>query len=164
MTTDDELHNLNIAENSATADALALKKKGKQAGQYTGYDDEEFAEGGTDAKASVLKKYDEEIEGKQESGFRLGGTVPVAAKGKGKGRQKSEDKEEKERVVLSMDYTSLSFPRFADSLLTSLSSSRDFHDRLLCRRRSWLQETESESRISPLLPRLSADRLATFCR
>ena len=109
-TLDDELHNLNIAENSATADALALKKKGKQAGQYTGYDDEEFAEGGTDAKNTVLKKYDEEIEGKQESGFRLGGTGPVAVKGKGKGKQNPEEVEEKERVVLSMDYTSLSSP------------------------------------------------------
>lgn len=111
------MHNLNIAENSAAADALALKKKGKQAGQYTGYDDEEFVEGGADAKASVLKKYDEEIEGKQESGFRLGGTVPAGGKGKGRARQNSEEKEEKERVVLSMDYTSSSPLALRHSLL-----------------------------------------------
>ncbi|KAK4699424.1 U4/U6.U5 tri-snRNP-associated protein 1, partial [Phenoliferia sp. Uapishka_3] len=99
---DDELHNLNISENSKTAEALALKKKGAQAGQYTGYDDEEFeGEGG---KASVLKKYDEEIEGKEEGGFRLGG--PALAKRAGAAKNKAKEEEpEKERVKLSMDYT-----------------------------------------------------------
>lgn len=56
----------------------------------------------------MLNKYDEEILGKEESGFRLGSapTVPKGEKkGKGKGK---EEEEEKERVKLSMDYTSAS--------------------------------------------------------
>ena len=106
--TDDELHNLNISENSKTAEALALKKKGAQAGQYTGYDDDEFE--GDGGKAGVLKKYDEEIEGKEEDGFRLGGPTPVRKAGAaGKGKAKEEEPE-KERVKLSMDYTSQSVP------------------------------------------------------
>ncbi|KAL8292629.1 hypothetical protein RQP46_001241 [Phenoliferia psychrophenolica] len=99
---DDELHNLNISENSKTAEALALKKKGAQAGQYTGYDDDEFE--GDGGKASVLKKYDEEIEGKEEGGFRLGGAAPVKKAGASKGKAKEEEPE-RERVKLTMDYT-----------------------------------------------------------
>lgn len=97
---DDELHNLNISENSKTAEALAQKKKGKPV--YTGYDDDEFAEGG--AKKGVLNKYDEEIEGREETGFRLGGAPVPSKAGKGKGRE--EDLIEKERVKLNLDYTS----------------------------------------------------------
>ncbi|KZO91587.1 SART-1 protein [Calocera viscosa TUFC12733] len=39
---------------------------------YKGYDDEEFA-GGEFGKRSVLAKYDEDINGASESGFRIGG-------------------------------------------------------------------------------------------
>lgn len=103
-TADDELHNLNISENTKTADALALKKKGRLAGAYTGYDDEEF-EGADGAKKGVLSKYDEEIEGREEGGFRLGG--PAAPKKAGtKGKAKAEEVEEKERVKLDLNYTS----------------------------------------------------------
>lgn len=113
---DDELHNLNISENAKTTEALELKRKGKTAGLYTGLDDDEFAEG-ADGKASVLKKYDEEIEGKQEMGFRLGGPAPVASRMKGKG--KAVEVVERERVKLTMDYSSASCYTFI-SLHTSM--------------------------------------------
>lgn len=117
-TADDELHNLNISENTKTADALALKKKGRLAGAYTGYDDEEF-EGADGAKKGVLSKYDEEIEGREEGGFRLGG--PAAPKKAGaKGKAKAEEVEEKERVKLDLNYT---------SELESLTKSRNLYSR-----------------------------------
>lgn len=101
---DDELHNINLTENTKTAEAVALKKKGNQAGQYTGYDDDEFTEHG---KAGVLAKYDEDITGADDGGFRLGAApAPPKPGAKGKGRAKAEDDEpEKEKVKLSMDYT-----------------------------------------------------------
>lgn len=48
----------------------------------------------------MLKKYDEEIEGKEEPGFRLGGPIKATKAGKGK----EVEAEGRERVVLSMDY------------------------------------------------------------
>lgn len=106
---DDELHNLNISENSKTAEALALKKKGSLAGAYTGYDDDEF-EGGVGSKRGVLNKYDEEIEGREEGGFRLGAPV-VAKKPRSKGKVKVDEEmpQEKEKVKLTLDYTSEHF-------------------------------------------------------
>lgn len=54
----------------------------------------------------MLKKYDEEIEGKEDGGFRLGGPAPVRKAGAaGKGKAK-DDEPERERVKLSMEYTS----------------------------------------------------------
>ncbi|SCV74383.1 BQ2448_6815 [Microbotryum intermedium] len=106
--TDDELQNVNMAENLKTAEALKLKKKGKQAGQYTGYDDDEFNENasGGPSKKSVLSKYDDE---EQEEGFRLGSApAPRAAKGDGMGGASESgagDADGKERIKLSMDYT-----------------------------------------------------------
>lgn len=55
----------------------------------------------------MLSKYDEEIEGREDGGFRLGGPA-VPSKKAGKGKEKEEDREEKERVKLTMDYTSAS--------------------------------------------------------
>ncbi|GAA5867776.1 hypothetical protein JCM1840_006689 [Sporobolomyces johnsonii] len=104
---DDELHNLNLSENAKHAAALALKKKGRQAGQYTGFDDDEFVEGGG-AKRGVLSKYDEGFEGPKEEGFRLGAAVAQKS-GKGKAREGEEgmgdEGGEREKVKLSMDYT-----------------------------------------------------------
>ncbi|GAA5921429.1 hypothetical protein JCM1841_005816 [Sporobolomyces salmonicolor] len=104
---DDELHNLNLTENAKHAAALALKKKGRQAGQYTGFDDDEFVEGGG-AKRGVLSKYDEGFEGPKEEGFRLGASV-VQKSGKGRAREgddeMGEEGGEREKVKLSMDYT-----------------------------------------------------------
>lgn len=123
---DDELHNLNISENAKTAEALALKKKGRLAGTYTGYDDDEF-EGGIGAKRSVLSKYDEEIEGREDGGFRLGGPVAPSKKA-GKGKEREQDHEEKERVKLTMDYTSgpLRVLELVDGLLTLSLFSESF--------------------------------------
>ncbi|KAM0752196.1 SART-1 protein [Meredithblackwellia eburnea MCA 4105] len=100
---DDELHNLNISENQKHAENLALKKKGRQAGQYTGYDDDEFVDGGV--KAGVLKKYDDELAGKDGGGFTLGG-APITVKSKAaKGEAADDTPVERERVKLTMDYT-----------------------------------------------------------
>lgn len=61
-------------------------------------------EGG--GKSSVLKKYDEELEGKQEEGFRLGGQME-AKPGPGKRKLREEEEEaEKRKVKLNLDYTS----------------------------------------------------------
>lgn len=101
---DDELHNINLSENTKTAEALALKKKGNQAGQYTGYDDDEFTDKG---KAGVLAKYDDDITGADDGGFRLGAAPPPPTKGKGKGKgraQAEDDEPEREKIQLSMDY------------------------------------------------------------
>ncbi|GAA5980719.1 hypothetical protein JCM5350_006363 [Sporobolomyces pararoseus] len=106
---DDELHNLNLTENAKHKAAVDLKKKGRQAGQYTGYDDEEFnQDGGVAAKRGVLSKYDEGFEGVKEDGFKLGQQVET----KKKGTSTSNGDEngvggsgEREKVKLSMDYT-----------------------------------------------------------
>ncbi|KAI5474288.1 u4 tri-SnRNP-associated protein 1 [Pseudohyphozyma bogoriensis] len=134
---DDELHNLNLTENAKTAEALALKKKGRQAGQYTGYDDDEFVEGG---KVGVLKKYDEEIDGKEETGFTLGG-APSAVKLDGSKKslkQLEKEEEEREKVKLNMDYTSeglvirlgegsmlIGAPHYAESFTTDYLNEDD---------------------------------------
>lgn len=105
ISTDDELHNLNMSENAKTAEAVALKKKGRTAGQYTGYDDDEF-QGNPGSARGVLNKYNEEIMGKEQGGFRLGAT-DTGSKGKGaasKGKKQADQQEERERVKLSMDY------------------------------------------------------------
>lgn len=106
MRPDDELHNVNISENAKTKHALDLKKKGKQAGQYTGLDDDEF-EGGPGASRGVLSKYDEDFDAIKVDGFRLG-AAPSAAKGKARAADdgSAADGGEREKVKLSMDYTS----------------------------------------------------------
>ncbi|KIY71505.1 SART-1 protein [Cylindrobasidium torrendii FP15055 ss-10] len=70
---EDELQNVELAEQEANKKRLELKSA-KRA--YTGYDDDEFAEGKHGAKRSVLAKYDEDIEGPSETGFRLGSSAP----------------------------------------------------------------------------------------
>lgn len=103
---DDELHNVNISENAKTKHALDLKKKGRQAGQYTGLDDDEF-EGGPGTARGVLSKYDEDFDSIKVDGFRLG-SVSTADKGKGRATDDRSTVEggEREKVKLSMDYTS----------------------------------------------------------
>ena len=113
-TTDDELHNLNLTENAKHAAALDLKKKGRQAGQYTGYDDEEFGpDGAIASKRGVLSKYDEGFEGVKEDGFRLGSEAEMKQKKKsanGGGEENGgTDSGEREKVKLSMEYTSKFF-------------------------------------------------------
>ncbi|BGO94005.1 hypothetical protein NBRC10512_003638 [Rhodotorula toruloides] len=101
---DDELHNVNMTENAKTKHALELKKKGRQAGQYTGLDDDEF-DGAPGSSRGVLNKYDEDFDAIKVDGFQLG----AAARAKGKGRATDEAGQEeggpREKVKLSMDYT-----------------------------------------------------------
>lgn len=104
MFLDDELHNVNLSENAKTKHALEQKKKGLQT--YTGYDDDEF-EGGPGSSRGVLSKYDEGFDAQKDDGFRLGASAPSA---KGKGRAVDgpgrDDAGEREKIKLSMDYTS----------------------------------------------------------
>ena len=99
---------MNITENAKHKAAVELKKKGRQAGQYTGYDDEEFGEdGGVGSKKGVLSKYDEGFEGVKEDGFQLGDQVVVkknksTQNGDGNGMDNGG---EREKVKLSMEYT-----------------------------------------------------------
>ncbi|CAK5268507.1 unnamed protein product [Mycena citricolor] len=69
---EDELQNVEMAEAERTKKNNELKIKKRD---YTGYDDEEFTPGHEGMKRSVLSKYDEDIDGVQETGFRLGSSV-----------------------------------------------------------------------------------------
>ncbi|KAF8071950.1 SART-1 family-domain-containing protein [Lyophyllum atratum] len=69
---EDELQNVEMAEEERTRKNLDLKIKKRD---YTGYDDEEFVEGNQGLKRAVLAKYDETIDGTQETGFRLGSSA-----------------------------------------------------------------------------------------
>ncbi|KAJ9111364.1 hypothetical protein QFC19_001132 [Naganishia cerealis] len=72
---EDELQNVNLADDEALRRAKERKKKAKA--QYTGYDDDEFEEdSGVGKKRSVLSKYDDDdflAGGAGGDGFRLGG-------------------------------------------------------------------------------------------
>ncbi|EGN99241.1 hypothetical protein SERLA73DRAFT_108641 [Serpula lacrymans var. lacrymans S7.3] len=69
---EDELQNVELAEEERTRKNKELKIKKRD---YTGYDDEEFGEGKQGLKRAILAKYDEDLEGARESGFRLGSSV-----------------------------------------------------------------------------------------
>ncbi|KAJ7170704.1 SART-1 family-domain-containing protein [Mycena crocata] len=73
---EDELQNVEMAEDERTKKNNELKIKKRD---YTGYDDEEFVPGHEGMKRSVLSKYDEDIDGVQETGFRLGNSVQSKA-------------------------------------------------------------------------------------
>ncbi|KAJ7104143.1 SART-1 family-domain-containing protein [Mycena belliarum] len=73
---EDELQNVEMAEAERTKKNNDLKIKKRD---YTGYDDEEFVPGHEGMKRSVLSKYDEDIDGVQETGFRLGNSVQTKA-------------------------------------------------------------------------------------
>lgn len=61
---EDELQNVDMAETEADERRHELKTKRRD---YTGYDDEEFAEGAVaGAKRAVLTKYDEDINGPRQ--------------------------------------------------------------------------------------------------
>jgi U4/U6.U5 tri-snRNP-associated protein 1 len=61
---EDILQNVEMAEEERRAQNAELKKKKRD---YTGYDDDEFVEGNEGMKRSVLAKYDEDLEGAQET-------------------------------------------------------------------------------------------------
>lgn len=69
---EDELQNVNIAEDEAVQASKDRKRKAKAA--YTGYDDDEFDESRVGERAGVLGKYDDEYigAGGRRDGFRLG--------------------------------------------------------------------------------------------
>jgi U4/U6.U5 tri-snRNP-associated protein 1 len=89
-----------MVEDAKTKKRKDLKTKSRE---YTGYDDDEFVIPG--AARSVLAKYDEDIEGVQETGFRLGGGVmgsssQAARAGRGGGAAVIN------KPLLSIDYAS----------------------------------------------------------
>ena len=63
--TEDELQNVEMAEEDRHKKNMELKIKKRD---YTGYDDDEFVEGNQGLmKRSILAKYDEELEGPQQT-------------------------------------------------------------------------------------------------
>ncbi|KAG8937257.1 hypothetical protein FRC02_000027 [Tulasnella sp. 418] len=68
---EDELQNIDLAETEKDKKRQELKTKRRD---YTGYDDDEFGEN-VGVKRGVLTKYDEDISGAPETGFRLGAAV-----------------------------------------------------------------------------------------
>ncbi|KAF5342501.1 hypothetical protein D9611_001529 [Ephemerocybe angulata] len=97
---EDELHNVEMAEEEVRKKNKELRIKRRD---YTGYDDDEFAEGNQGLmKRSILAKYDEEIEGSKSTEFRLGASMPSR-----KAQQEEERKQEAASVnksLLSIDY------------------------------------------------------------
>ncbi|PLW25584.1 hypothetical protein PCANC_27632 [Puccinia coronata f. sp. avenae] len=67
---DDELENVKMAQHTRTKEVVELKRQGRQAGEYTGYDDDEFLAPGQ--AQTMLAKYSDTIDGKQDKSFRLG--------------------------------------------------------------------------------------------
>lgn len=61
---EDELHNVLMAEHARTDERIQTKIKNKG---YTGYDDDEFEDGQAGMKKKVLAKYDDDINGPQET-------------------------------------------------------------------------------------------------
>ncbi|KAG6842300.1 hypothetical protein C0991_010588 [Blastosporella zonata] len=96
---EDELQNVEMAEDERTKKNNELKIKKRD---YTGYDDDEFVEGNQGMKRSVLAKYDEDINGAQETGFRLGSSV-VSTKTKQE-EQKHQAAAAVNKSLLSIDY------------------------------------------------------------
>ncbi|KAF9066625.1 SART-1 family-domain-containing protein [Rhodocollybia butyracea] len=97
---EDELQNIEMAEEERRQKNQELKIKKRD---YTGYDDEEFAEGNVGMKRAVLAKYDEEIEGAAETGFRLGSSV-LSKKAVEK-QQKIDAAATVNKSLLSIDYS-----------------------------------------------------------
>lgn len=61
---EDELQNVEMAEHERTKKRNELKVKKRD---YTGYDDEEFADGQAGMRRAILAKYDEDLEGARET-------------------------------------------------------------------------------------------------
>jgi U4/U6.U5 tri-snRNP-associated protein 1 len=112
---DDELVNVNMADQERLEERLDLRKKGKSAGKYTGYDDDEFQTG---SSGGVLSKYDVDIKDDRKEGssvgFRLGaGTrqddeaaTGFEAVARPVVRDKQEVAKELQRTLADLNYTS----------------------------------------------------------
>jgi U4/U6.U5 tri-snRNP-associated protein 1 len=61
---EDELQNVLAAEHARTEQRIQNKAKNRE---YSGYDDDEFVEGRAGMRKKVLAKYDEDIDGPQET-------------------------------------------------------------------------------------------------
>ncbi|KAJ6494840.1 SART-1 family-domain-containing protein [Mycena vitilis] len=103
---EDELQNVEMAEDERTKKNNELKIKKRD---YTGYDDEEFVPGHEGMKRSVLSKYDQEIDGVQETGFRLGSSV----------QSKAAKVEQQQHAAAAMVNKSLLNIDYAKTFLTS---------------------------------------------
>ncbi|KAF5377356.1 hypothetical protein D9757_007987 [Collybiopsis confluens] len=97
---EDELQNVEMAEEARHKKNQELKTKKRD---YTGYDDDEFAEGNVGMKRAVLAKYDEDIEGPAETGFRLGSSV-ISKKDTDR-QHKLETAATVNKTLLSIDYS-----------------------------------------------------------
>ncbi|KAF9267736.1 SART-1 protein [Marasmius fiardii PR-910] len=96
---EDELQNVEMAEEERRKKNQELKIKKRD---YTGYDDEEFVEGNQGMKRSILSKYDEDIEGPKETGFRLGSSV--VSKKEAREQEKHAAAASVNKSLLSIDY------------------------------------------------------------
>jgi U4/U6.U5 tri-snRNP-associated protein 1 len=134
--TEDELQNVNMAEDERTKKNNELKIKKRD---YTGYDDEEFAPGHEGMKRSVLSKYDEDIDGVQETGFRLGSSVQTKA-------EKVE--EQKHAATATVNKALLNIDYASTCIATSFHNRQPKSHRNICdfglsaRRRCRVQETQ----------------------
>jgi U4/U6.U5 tri-snRNP-associated protein 1 len=112
---EDELQNVEMAEEERRKERQELKIKKRD---YTGYDDDEFAEGAQGLmKRSILAKYDEDIEGPQHSEFRLGSSTTLSGKAK-KEEEKKQAAASVNKSLLSIDYASKFDPAFDRSLFS----------------------------------------------
>ncbi|KAK1217255.1 hypothetical protein PQX77_020104 [Marasmius sp. AFHP31] len=96
---EDELQNVEMAEEERRKKNQDLKIKKRD---YTGYDDDEFTEGNQGMKRSILAKYDEDIDGPQETGFRLGSSV--VSKKAAREEEKHAAAASVNKSLLSIDY------------------------------------------------------------
>ncbi|CAH7665964.1 SART-1 family-domain-containing protein [Phakopsora pachyrhizi] len=112
---DDQLENQELSEQTKNKEALELKKQGKRAGQYTGYDDDQFLDPGQ--SKTVLAKYSDTIDGKREKSFTLGGELVAGLDDRserlnengggelGSRNSKRETAEMLKKDLLSLDYS-----------------------------------------------------------
>ncbi|TFK75251.1 SART-1-domain-containing protein [Pluteus cervinus] len=96
---EDELQNVEMAEAERTKRTIELKQKRHE---YKGYDDDEFVEGNQGMKRSILAKYDEELDGSTETGFRLGG--PIVSTRVKKADEKEAAAASVNKSLLNIDY------------------------------------------------------------
>ncbi|PPQ66563.1 hypothetical protein CVT24_007128 [Panaeolus cyanescens] len=111
---EDELMNVEMAEEEKDKKRQELKIKRRD---YTGYDDDEFAEGNQGLmKRSILAKYDEELEGARSSEFRLGASFVS---------QNQRTQEQRQEVAASLNKTLLSIDYAKNFELTDYRQDGD---------------------------------------